>query len=140
MEDIMKIVHVMHGDPELWALLGESFCSRATHKELGGPIYSSPGMHWWVAVERHRMIGFVSLRPTSSALWFDYAYVVETRRGDGIFVRLAQLREVEIQAKHPGFPLRLAVRTQRWPHYQKRGWKQTSRRGSWVYGQREPSR
>jgi len=34
----VKIEHVMHGDAELWARLGEFFASRDVHKALGGPI------------------------------------------------------------------------------------------------------
>ena len=138
MENTVKIVHVMHGDPELWELLGESFCSREVHKELGGPIYSSAGTHWWIAIERGRMIGFASMRPTTAAVWLDYGFVVESARDKGIFTRLAELRLDLAAADHPDLPLRVAVRAERWSHYRARGWKKSSQRGAWVYGELAP--
>lgn len=133
----MKIIHVAHGDTELWTYLGEFFASREVHKACGGPIYSAPGTHWWIALERGKVLGFASMRPTNTAVWFDYAYVVEDARGQGIHARLTEEREKLAQAEHQDLPLRVAVKSERWKNYKQRGWKVDRKRGSWVYGSRE---
>jgi len=131
----MKTVHLTHGDAALWSLMGENFCSRAVHKEIGGPIFSTPGMHWWIATERGRVIGFASMRPTAAAVWLDYGFVVESERGKGVFAGLAQMRIDTARVDHPDLPLRVAVRADRWSKYKQRGWRKSSQRGSWVYGE-----
>lgn len=133
----MKVIHVMHGDAVLWTRLGEFFASREVHKALGSPIYSAPGTHWWIALERDKVRGFAALRPTNTAVWLDYSYVVEDARGQGIHARLVEERENLARELHPDLPLRVAVRSERWKHYRKRGWKVDRKRGSWVYGVRE---
>lgn len=135
----MLITHVMHGDAELWKRLGEFFVSRDIHKACGGPIYSAPGTHWWIATKRGKVIGFASMRPTTNAVWFDYAFVVEGARGQGVHARLAEEREKVARDIHPDLPLRVAVRSERWPNYEQRGWTADRKRGSWVYGIREAS-
>src|SRR5690606_32962138 len=135
--DPVKIEHVMHGDAELWARLGEFFASRDVHKALGGPIYSAPGSHWWIATERGKVLGFASMRPTSTAVWLDYAYVAEGARGQGIHAQLCEAREKLAAELHPDLPLRVAVRADRWRHYKRRGWTVASERGEWVHGIRE---
>jgi len=133
----MKIVHLQHGDPDLWVALGEMLVARSVHKELGGPIYSATGNHWWVTRERGDVIGFASLRPTDSAVWHDYGYVVEAARHRGVHAELADARDAFAAATWPGLPARIVVRDKRWKHYKKRGWQVERQRGSWVYGIRE---
>lgn len=129
-----KIVHLTHGDPELWTHLGQFLVSREVHKELGGPIYSSEGTHWWVALEGVEVVGFASMRPTKAGVWFDYAYVVEGARGKGVHGQMAKAREKLANTLHPETPTKIAVRSDRWKHYKRRGWTVDRERGSWVYG------
>ena len=133
----MKIAHLQHGDPDLWTSLGEMMVSRIVDKELGGPIYSVPGTHWWVATERGKVIGFASLRPTESAVWHDYGYVVESARHRGVHAALADARDAFAAETWPSKPARVVTRGKRWKHYTKRGWQVERQRGSWVYGIRE---
>lgn len=130
------IAILKHGDKRLWPLIGPFLCNREVLKELLGPIYSADGVVWFVATERGAVIGFCSLRPTDSALWFDYAYVIPERRGKGVFSKLATARDKFVADLEP-LPLRIAVPERRWKHYRSRGWSEHSRRGSWVYGIKE---
>lgn len=133
----VRIQHLEHGDPRLWELIGPALASREVHRELGGPMYSAPDTHWWVALDAGVLIGFASLRLTSSAAWIDYTYVVESWRGRGLHTQVAAARDAwAAQHVAEGLPLRVAVREARWHHYEQRGWRVSSRRGSWVHGVR----
>ncbi|HKY40751.1 MAG TPA: GNAT family N-acetyltransferase [Polyangiaceae bacterium] len=121
-----------HGDERLWLLLGRFFCDRAVLKEMGGPLYSGPGVTWFVALARGKVVGFCSLRVTPTAYWHDYAYVVPEARKHGVHERLAATRE-KLQATLPPLPSRVAIPKRRWPRYQRRGWSIQSERGSWIY-------
>lgn len=134
----MKIVHLQHGDAELWQRLGPYLVSREVHKALGGPIYSTEGTHWWIALERGKVLGFASMRPTKSAVWYDYAYVVDDEREKGVFSALAEARDAAAVELHGDLPTRVNTRADRWSHYKRRGWTVTSERGEWIYGIREP--
>jgi GNAT superfamily N-acetyltransferase len=132
----LEIRTFKHDQRGLWPLLGPFLCNREALKELQGPIYSADGVVWFIALERDVAVGFCSLRPTETAYWFDYAYVVPERRGRGIFSKLAAARDAHIAELDP-LPLRVSVPERRWKHYRTRGWDEHSRRGSWVYGIRE---
>jgi len=134
MGDLVKVIHVMHGDAELWTSLGEFFASRDVHKEIGGPIYSSAGTHWVIATRSGKVLGFASMRPTTTAVWLDYSYVVDSERRNGIHTRLAAAREKLARELHSDLPLRVAVRSERWENYKRRGWAVSSTRGGWVHG------
>jgi hypothetical protein len=138
----MKIVKFEHGNPEMFRLLGVYFCSKDVHKELGGPLYSSPGCTWFVALEyqpddkglqEEVVLGFCSMRETESSVWFDYDYVKPTHRGKGISTALSEARNKDAVAK----PVMVCVKSERWEkHYLPRGWQVKIKRGSWVYGVR----
>jgi hypothetical protein len=134
----MKIDTYIHGgsdDDVLWAALGPFLCDRKVLDECGSPIYSTPGVHWFVARDSGRVVGFASMRLTTKAIWYDYGYVVPGSRGHGVFTALARARDAEV-ARDP-LPRRTAVREARWKHYKQRGWKVESRRGSWIYATKE---
>lgn len=131
----MKIETIPH-ESEPWLVIGRFFCDRAVIKELGGPIFSSDGSVWLVARERSKVVGFCALRETPKAIWYDYVFVVPERRGKEVFRRLAEARDRYARSL-PARPLKVAVREERWPHYEERGWTVASRRGSWVYGTKE---
>ncbi len=128
----MRIEHYKHGDSALWIALGPFATSRAVIAELGGePIYSGAETQWLVAYEGDVVVGFVAWRPTKSGVYYDYAYVVEGRRGHGVFGRLATKRdELATAAK---LPLHALVCKPRVKHYRKRGWKVQSERGAWSH-------
>lgn len=125
-----------HGDPNLWTAVGEWLCSRAVHVALGGPIVSSDATTWFVAFDRRTPIGFATMREATSAIWYDYGFVVELRRGSGVFAALAEARD-RVAATLDPRPLRVAVRAERWKHYKRRGWSVSSERGSWIHGIKE---
>lgn len=135
----MRIDTYIHGssqDAELWAALGPFLVNREVIAELGGlPIYSVPGVHWFIARDSDRVIGFVSMRLAPKAVWYDYGYVVPDRRGRGVFTALAKARDAE--AAHDTLPKRIVIREARWKHYRTRGWKIDSRRGSWIHASKE---
>lgn len=129
----MKIRTYAHGDPELWGHLGPFLADRKVHQELGGPIYSTEGVTWFVAIERGKAVGFASLRQTKTARHYDYDYVVPGKRGTGIHAALCEVRDKV--AGSGSLPRRVVVRESRWHHYESRGWRLRSRRGSWVTGE-----
>lgn len=135
----MKIETYIHGssrDSALWAALGPFLVNREVVAELGGlPIYSAPGMHWFIAREGDRVVGFSAMRLAPKAVWYDYGYVVPDRRGQGVFAALGKVRDAE--AAHSSAPVRAVIREDRWKHYRQRGWKIASRRGSWLHIIRE---
>ena len=135
----IQIVQLEHGDPRLWELIGPALASREVHRELGGPMYSAPGTRWWLALEAGALLGFASLRLTSTAAWIDYSYVIGSWRGRGLHTQLAAARDAWADEHAPGLHRRVAVREDRWHHYAERGWRIASERGSWVHGIREPS-
>jgi hypothetical protein len=120
----------------VWALIGQYLCSRSVHKELGGPIYSTEGVTWLVAVHRGQTIGFASLRSAAGALHHDYSYVVEGQRKSGVHSALAAARDkLSIDSV---LPRRVVCRESRWHHYADRGWQVLSQRGSWIHGELRP--
>lgn len=131
------IIEAEHGDPQMFLLAGPFLCDREVIKELAGPIYSAEGVRWFFAVEGDRdVIGFCTVRETPTAYWFDYEYVVPDRRGEGVFTDLAKARDDYLRTREPR-PLKIACTERRWPHYEARGWRVQSKRGSWVYGVNE---
>ncbi len=128
-----------HGSERLWILLGRFFCDRAVIKEMAGPLFSGPGVVWFVALERGEVIGFCSLRVATHAYWHDYAYVIPSSRGKGVFEKLAKHRDKYLASLKP-LPSKVAVPKPRWSRYKRRGWKVDSERGSWVYASREASK
>lgn len=126
---------LQHGDLELWPLLGPFLCDRKVHKELGSAIYSAPGTTWFLAVDKNgHVIGFCSLLETSTAYWYEYAYVTPDRRHKGTFRALAAARDKHV--KGTGKPAKVAVPGRLWPQYEARGWVMKTQRGSWIYGVR----
>lgn len=127
-----------HGDPEMFVLAGPFLCSREVHKELEGPIFSGPNTWWLFATEGDRdVIGFCALRETEGAYWFDYAYVIPDRRGEGVYSALSEERE-RLLAEMPPKPIRVVCRESRWPGFADRGFSIDYRRGKWIYGRRSP--
>jgi GNAT superfamily N-acetyltransferase len=123
-----------HGTPEMYTLAGPFLCDRAVHAALSGAIYSKAGVQWWFVTEGDRdVLGFATLRDDGKAYWFDYGYVIPSRRGEGVFSALSEAR-AEYLRTLPGKPLRVVCKESRWSHYEARGWRTQSRRGSWVYG------
>jgi len=116
----------------MWIVLGQFFCSRAVLKEMAGPMYSAPGMLWFVAFDDDHddAVGFVSLREKDGALWYDYAYVAPDMRGKGIFAKLSKARDKHLRGNRR--PLRATMPKRRWKHYEERGWSIVSQRGSWI--------
>jgi hypothetical protein len=134
----MKIetyIHGSSGDKALWAALGPFLCDRKVIKDLGGPIYSAPGVHWFVAYDGDRVVGFASMRLAPQAVWHDYGYVVPDRRSTGVFTALAKTRDRE--AAHESTPARSVICAPRWKHYKARGWKIATKRGQWFTITRE---
>jgi hypothetical protein len=131
----MRIEIMKHGDPKLWPLIGPFLCNRSVHQELGGPIYSTEAVTWYVAIDGGLVVGWATLRATPAAIWYDYGYVLFDQRCKGVFSQLATARDKD--AAKLGVPLRIVVREDRWKNYQQRKWKVTSRRGSWVHGTKE---
>lgn len=129
------IERIEHGDPRLWTWLGPFLASRAVHRELGGALYSTAGVVWWVATnEDGDVVGFASLRTTRTAAWHDYTYVVPAARGRGVHALLAAARDAFIAERYPDLVERVATCSDRWHHYVERGWEVASERGSWVHG------
>ena len=139
--------HVHHDnnpveDHALWAAIGPLLCHRSVHEACGGPIYSVPGVRWFIARSRQRegepsrVLGFASLRPTPSALWYDYGYVVPDVRGRGVFTKIAEARDAAALELAPTIHTRTVIRKDRWKHYKSRGWTIQSRRGSWIHAVR----
>lgn len=127
----LEIKHYKHGDRDLWIALGPFATSRAVLAELGGaPIYSTPETRWLVAYAGDAVVGFVAWRPTKSGVYYDYAYVVEAQRGQGLFARLADHRD---QMAAGDLPLHAMVCKPRVKHYKRRGWKVQSERGAWSH-------
>lgn len=141
MGDAVKIETHIHGsssDAALWAALGPFLVDRKVVAELGGlPVYSVPGMHWFIARDDGRVVGFAAMRLTPKAIWYDYGYVIPEQRGRGVFASLAKIRDAE--SAHENAPLRAAIRSERWKHYRQRGWKIASKRGSWLHIIKEKS-
>jgi len=128
-------IHGSKDDPAMWDALGPIATDRSAIAECGGPIYSSPGMHWFVARDAGIVVGIASMRLTTKAIWYDYGYVIPERRGQGVFTALARARDAE--AVHTQLPRMVAVRETRWKYYKQRGWKIDSRRGSWIYASKD---
>lgn len=123
-------------DNMLWSALGPLITNREVISDLGWlPVYSVPGMHWFIARDAAVVIGFAALRITDKAVWYDYGYVVPSRRASGYFAALADARDRE--ASNTRAPQRAVIRAARLKHYKSRGWKVTSTRGSWRHILRE---
>lgn len=136
----LRIEALEHGADAMWLALGPFFCDRATLKDLAGPIYSAPGVTWFVARDATgRVVGFVSAREHGGAVWFDYAYVAPERRSGGVFAELSKARDKWLRARKNKLPLRATMPDRRLPHYTQRGWTEVSRRGSWVTVERAPT-
>ena len=130
---IETYIHGHSGDAVLWTTLGPIFSDRKVVADLGGlPIYSTPGVHWFITIDDGRPIGFASMRRASSAIWYDYAYVVPDRRHMGVFTALARDRDRTAFNLWQQLPIRAVIRHERWKHYKTRGWEIVSRRGSWT--------
>lgn len=126
------LIVLEHGDPRLWPLLGPFAVDRGVHKELGGPILSSEHVTWLFAVDdAGAVLGFCALRDTTSSIWYDYGYVVPACRKRGVFRALAKARDKHAQPDTR--PRKTAVREDRLPHYEQRGWAIATRRGRWAY-------
>lgn len=132
----IDIVHLQHGEPQLWLWLGPFLCDRKVHKALDGPIYSNSKTEWWIATKDGRVVGFCSLRDEPSSYWQDYVYTVEDQRHMGIHAKLAEAREAHLITLPPK-PIQVCCRQRRWHHYEKRGFIVKSQRGDWIYGVRE---
>lgn len=127
----IRVERLEHGDMDMWLALGPFFCDRSVVKDLGGPIYSAPGVSWFVArQDNDEVVGFASLREANGVLWYDYAYVAPASRGKGVFGKLSKERDKQL--RRDTRPRRAVMPLGRWPHYEKRGWTILSTRGSWV--------
>lgn len=119
-----------------WVALGEFFCSRQVHRDIGGPIFSQLGTVWFVKRDEdtQEVLGFCSLSNRGTTLWYDCAYVRPEYRGTGVFTELAKARDefATLLCK----PIKVAVKPERWHHYETRGFVREYERDGWVYGVR----
>lgn len=132
----IDIKQFKHTSKRLWSLIGPLVTDREIHKELGGPIYSSPDCTWFVAIDSGQVVGFAMVREAKTSIWLDYAWTKQSSRGNGVHKKLAAARD-EFIATLDEKPIRVCCHEKRWKHYAKRGFVQTSKRGSWVYGIKE---
>lgn len=130
----MTIETLEFGEDRLFCLLGRFFCSREAHKDLGGPIFGSESMTWFVALEEGRAIGFCTLRVEKTAYVFDYAYVMPEWREKGVYRTLSAARQARLETLPP-LPVRVCAREQKWPIWEGRGFVQKQKRGQWIYGE-----
>lgn len=128
-----------HSAKRLWPLVGPWVTSRSVHRELGGPVLSGDGTTWFVALDGAKPVGFMQLRDTPTAYWRDAAYVVEGFRGKKVHQRMVAAAESHLSSLPPK-PVKVVCRTARWKHYARRGFKQTSQRGDWIYGEKSCSK
>lgn len=137
------ILTFKHGHGDLYRLVGPFAMSREVHRELSEPVLSTEGMVWFVAVEGRwpsrscRVLGFCSLRITGEDAWYGYAYVVPEARGKGLYGRLWEARQAYVEGlPDPPATIRCVIQEKRWPHYAERGFRESRRRGQWVYAER----
>ena len=119
-----------------WRSIGEFFCSRQVHRDVGGPLFSQPGTVWFVAINGggRDVLGFCSLSDRGTAVWYDCAYVRPAYRGAGVFAELGATRDAF--ASLIGKPIKTSVKPERWHRYAERGFAREYERDGWVYGVR----
>lgn len=130
----ISVIPYDHDDNGLWDHVGAMLTSRTVVAELGGPVYSTPGTTWMVAMVGGACVGFACYREHRGEVWHDYAYTLPEHRGMGVFSALVAAREAHLSGD--ARPRRVVVTEKRWPQYEARGWSAVSKRGAWVYGSR----
>lgn len=82
------ITYHHHSDRQLWCKIGVYFASREIRAELGGPMSSDEGYHWWVAEEKGQVVGFGALEMKKSSAWLRHSYVFKANRNNGVYGKL----------------------------------------------------
>ncbi len=127
----VNILGYDHRSRRLWPYLGPMLADRAIVKEFGGPLYSTPATHWFIALDGNEAVGFCAVRQTPTVWWFDYMYVRTEYRGRSVARKLADARFCHIGAWKPK-PIRLTCLDSQSVGHAQRGFKVVSTRGQWV--------
>lgn len=119
-----------HGDWGFFDALGPFFCSRAIHRELGGPIYSDYRYRWIVARSGSKVVGWISMQVDDDRITADWAWVHPSHRGHGVYrsmecemLKQAEGRALYRSTRHPWLK-------ERWLAY---GFRVRFHRGRWTY-------
>lgn len=77
--------------------IGELFCSRDVHRELGTAVISEHGYTWFIAMTRGKLAGFAAVEEKGTKAIFRHAYVLPSYRGQGVYTLLLNAREGFVQ-------------------------------------------
>ena len=128
--DILRFEHDEKHKRELFGWIGEACASAAVRAELGGPITSSPGNVWFLAVEGKRLLGFcgVSVSPKTKKAKLHGMVVLEPTKNGAIEETLHTSAEIEAMGRGAGELLSVDKEEKR-KTFETLGWKAIGERG-----------
>ncbi|MFW6033945.1 MAG: GNAT family N-acetyltransferase [bacterium] len=129
----IRVVRRSNRDREFYRLLGPFLARREIEREIGYRLYDDDDKVWYVALdERGAVVGFCAARQTRTHAAFSSAYVVPSRRREGVYSRLWRQRDEEF----PG-AARAVCTAASLPMFLKHGWREHRRRGRFVEVRRD---
>jgi GNAT superfamily N-acetyltransferase len=134
---IVKMTSASDGEA-LFALIGHYLASPVVRRELGGyPINDSDAHIWFVANNKGRAVGFLSIEQAKTHLILRDGYVAESARGQGYF---SALRNAALAyADKEGMPITAMVLDESRAAFAKHGFRRTGKsRGRWTEIRRNP--
>lgn len=128
----MKFI-TLHHSPEqkkdLFALIGEYCASAEVRANLGGPISSSAGHTWLIALDGDLVAGFAAIHPLKSKDCAVLAHLYAVDGRDSTRAALMQRAE-KLAAKTGMTNLKTVERLELRQTLQKAGWAHTTTKGS----------
>lgn len=133
----MKLSILTGTEPALYALLAPFAMDRAIVRELGAPVYTSPGHRWVVARgDDELLLGWAGVDLTRDGIAvLDWSYVLPEHRQRGVFASLTRVR-LDLSMGRTTTASTAKSYLVAW--YQRAGFAVTRQNGSWTYLRREP--
>ena len=128
--DILRLEHDEKHKRELFGWIGEACASASVRAELGGPITSSPGDVWFVAVEGKRLLGFCGLSISEKTKKAKLHGMVVLDPSNGLMdERLHMSAEVEAKGSGRANELLFVDKGTKQRDFENQGWKVIGERG-----------
>ena len=125
----MIVRRLTNADPSFYTLMGPYLSRRDIVSELGGPVWDDDGKVWFVALTKHRVVGFCARIDSRAGSVFGSDYVIPEHRKKSVYSRLFDARLEDTPA---GTKCRATVTDDSLPTYLANGFEVKRTRGRFT--------
>lgn len=134
---MFKIEQFNHNDLPWSNGVGELFCSRQVHRELGTAVTTDENHTWFFAMEDSAVVGFAAVEQKKDKAIFRHAYTLPSHRGQGVYGHLLKARERFVMGLRDVVLMETTAAPDSHPKLKSAGWHDYRQRGKYVVMHKE---